>query len=318
MNGWSRVDVRGGMHVSSLALITVLGMASTCARDPGDAGTGGAPGAGGTARTGGAPGAGGTARTGGAPGAGGTSGTGGTVGGPAIQGFGFQLVTGDFWRFGWDFQKQSSAWCGGTPASSKSSDSGSFQVVLGSAQTIAGTSAYAIEISGKSQNSDGSVSFTPRWKYLAVANNKLLGSTDGSTLETIFDANTGQWPGGGFFVAFPAKTLVVAKAGSIQNAYISDANAWVVSQSTSTSQCTYYSGVGTVCGTNWSTNTQQSEYYAAGTGPVGYLYRNSGGNDDGTCISSYQSSQNIGLIASSFTVKGGNGTGGVVGSGGGP
>jgi hypothetical protein len=237
--------------------------------------------------------------------------------GPLIPGFSFSLATGDFWEFGWDMHWYSSTYCGGSPGVDDEKDSGSFRVTLGAAMTVAGVQAYAVELTGKSQGTAGlTISFAPRWTSLAVADNKLLGSSDGVTLQTLFDASTGKWPGGGFFLTFPGNSLVVAKAGSVSNAYLQDDEVWVVGRSTNTSQCTYYPGVGTICGSNWSTNTLESEYYAAGTGPVAYRYSTSGGNDDGTCSTSYQGSRNVGLMASSgFTVFGGNGNGG--GNGGG-
>jgi hypothetical protein len=227
--------------------------------------------------------------------------------GPAIAGFDFSFAQGDFWEFGWDDHEQTMAWCGGTPASTNATGSGTFKVTLGSPLTIQGTTAYAVEIAQTSVTKGSSATtFTPRWKYLAMSGNKMLGSTDGTTLVPIFDAMTGKWPGGGFFVTFPSGALIVAQKGSIDNTYLSDEDVWVVRQSTDKSQCTYYSGIGTICGSDWSVSIKESEYYAAGTGPVGYSYTGSGGNDDGTCISSFQSARNVGLLASSFSITSGN------------
>ncbi len=214
--------------------------------------------------------------------------------GPVFSGFDFSLATGNFWEYRWDYYENSWAQ-GSTP--STTNDKGRFWVVLGSPTTIQGITAYAVKLYGKSRNTDRS--FSPRWKYIAMTNNEILGSTDGTTLTSIFDAQTGQWPGGGFFSTLPGSTLILAQNGTIStyNTYISG-TAIVAGRSASQSQCQYFPGVGTICGDS-SYNYTENEYYRPNVGPVAYYYYNTFSDCGGGFCSGATWRHNAGLTASS-------------------
>jgi len=213
---------------------------------------------------------------------------------PAFTGFDFTLATGNFWEFRWDYYWNSWAQ-GSTPTTTR--DAGRFWVVLGQPLQIQGTTAYEVQLYGKSRNTDKA--FTPKWKYLAMANNKMLGSTDGSALTTIFDADKGYWAGGGFFMSFPSN-LIQAKNGGISNTYITDSNAIVVERSSSQSECQYYPEIGgSICGDS-SYTYNEKEFYKGGLGPLGYRYYNSYSDCGGGFCSGGTWDHNVGLTASSF------------------
>jgi hypothetical protein len=206
------------------------------------------------------------------------------------------LSSQNFWEFSWDYYYSSAAQGGG---GSSSTDNGKFWVVLGQATQIEGVTAYEVLTYGKSKSEDKN--FGPRWKYMAIGNNKIFGSIDGTTLTTIFDTVTGKWVGGGFFTTFPASTLSIAQNGTISttNDYI-DGPAIVVQRSASQSQCEYFSDYGTICGDS-SYDYKEYEYYSGVTGPTGYYYYNSYFDWGGGFGSGATWEHNAGLTASSFT-----------------
>ncbi len=214
----------------------------------------------------------------------------------AYAGFNFNLSTGDYWEYAWDYYELSSA-TGSSPTTTN--DSGRFWVVLGQPTTIQGVTAYAVQLYGKGKNS--STSFFPRWKYLALANNQMSGSTDGVSLVPFFDAELGKWPGGGFFTTLPASTLSVATSSIISstNTYISG-SAIVAGRSASQSQCQYFQGIGNICGDS-AYNYTENEYFRPNVGPVGYYYNNSYSSCGGGFCSGASWKHNVGLTASSFT-----------------
>lgn len=187
----------------------------------------------------------------------------GTTTPPAFSGFDFTLSEGDFWEYSWDYSYSYT----GYGSTTSENDSGTFRVTLGSTKEIDGITAYEVEVTGKSQVD--STDLAPRWDYLALADNKLLGSDDGTTLTTIFDAQEGVWPGSGFFTSFSSEDLFTATEGTINNDYISE-TAISVGQSSSSSQCEYFPGVGTICGGDYNENDSKTEYYKGNIGPIGY------------------------------------------------
>jgi hypothetical protein len=218
-----------------------------------------------------------------------------TQAGLAFGGFNFGLATGDFWEYRWNYYDDSWAMSDHTITT----DSGRYWVVLGAPATIQGKAAYAVTLYGKGQHPDGT--FVPRWKYLAMVNNQMLGSTDGTTLTTIFDAQTGKWPGGGFFTTLPGTKLTLAQIGTIStyNTYISG-TAIVAGRSSSQSMCEYYSGIGTICGDS-SYDRTENEYYRPSLGPAGYYYFYATSYSGGGFWSGNTWRHNVGLTASSFT-----------------
>jgi N-acetylneuraminic acid mutarotase len=234
-----------------------------------------------------------------AGGGGTTSGGGGGTTQPVYSGFNFSLATGAYWEFCWAYKHQSWAQ-GSSPANTY--DNGNFRVTLGNPQTIQGVTAYEIIVTGDSIDVDNH-NYAPGWKWIAMDKNKILGSKDGTTLEVIFDANTGKWLGGGFFTTFSATSGTSTGTLTFTNKFI-DTQAISVSRSLSQSLCETISGY-TVCPNDTSYDLSENEYYKGGIGPVGYRFSygimftgggfSSGSNDD----------RDVGLVATSFTAADG-------------
>ena len=215
---------------------------------------------------------------------------------PAFTGFDFNLATGDFWEYGWDYQSSYVA----SGSSSSSSYSGTFRVTLGPPLTVDGILFYDIQISGTTDAGDRK-DLRPVDSHIALSDDKILVlESDGSTITTLFDAQTGQWPGSGFFANFPSDTLFSATVGTIANDYINEP-ALTVKESSSSSQCEYFPGIGNICGGDYDENMDEREYYLQGVGPVGYYAKFSisdpSSSDGGWWASN---TTHIGLTASSF------------------
>ncbi|UCF90237.1 MAG: DUF4214 domain-containing protein [Desulfobacterales bacterium] len=184
---------------------------------------------------------------------------------PQYSGFDFALRAGDFWEFQWDYTRSYwDSFSGGRT----STGNGSFRVTLGNAKEIEGVMAFEVKVSGKSSYDDTN-DLMPRWRYLTFVNNQMLGSEDGEKLVTLFDAQSGSWPGSGFFAPFSSSSLITASVGSIENDYISGP-AIVIGKSSSESQCEYFSDYGTICGGDYNESDFQKEYYQENIGPIGY------------------------------------------------
>lgn len=184
---------------------------------------------------------------------------------PVITGFDFPLQEGDFWEYAWDYKSSYVA----SGSSSSSSYAGTFRVTLGAPVSKDGITFYEMLISGTTDAGDRR-DMKPKGAYLAVSQNKIMIlDSNATTIKTLFDAQTGLWPGSGFFGGFPGDTLFSASLGRITNDYI-DEPAYRVSESSSASQCEYFPGVGTICGGDYNENLDEREYYAENVGPVGY------------------------------------------------
>jgi hypothetical protein len=231
------------------------------------------------------------------PGGGGGGGGGGgndPPAGPAFSGYDLTLEQGDFWKFGWDYYHQ----YGGQGSSTTTYDVGAHLYArLGAPVTIAAKQAFPVEYYGPTKSPDGHV-MRPRWRWLASSGNALLGSTDGVTLQTIYDMETGSWPGGGFFSSFPSSTLVQATAATLSNDWVT-ASGVVIERSSSQDQCEYFPGVGTICGDSSYTYSEK-DYFQAGVGPLGYWYHNGYSDCGGGYCSFGTWDANVGLVASSF------------------
>jgi hypothetical protein len=215
---------------------------------------------------------------------------------PEIEGFNFPLQQGDFWEFGWDYSH--------TYTSAHSSSSGkynsTFRVTLGAPMTVNGTTFYEMLISGNTVAGDRA-NVKPNGKYISVSDNKILVlDSGGANQQTLFDGQTGFWPGSGFFAQFPESTLFTATLSTISNDYINSA-AYKVSESDSSSQCQYFPGIGNICGGDYNENMDEREYYYEGVGPVGY-YSHFSMSDWSSPDGGWSASNttNIGLTASSF------------------
>jgi hypothetical protein len=243
---------------------------------------------------------------GGGGGGGGTNGTGdngtGENQGDTIkyQGFNFSLNQGDFLEYGWDYYYSSSS----GSSSSFSDQAGAFRITLGAPVTIGGVNFYAVNltgITGAKDASDESYSFAPRWKYIAIDNNKVLGSTDGVQTSVIFDAGKGYWAGGGFIKTFPSDKLIQATGPTslVTNDYITSSDALKVSESFNQSECEYYPGIGTICGDE-SHDYIETEYFIPNVGLALYYYYNSAFYEGGGVYSGVTWIKHVGLVASSL------------------
>lgn len=212
-----------------------------------------------------------------------------------FPGFDFALAQGDFWEYRWDYSKNSWAQ-GSSPSTTRGS--GRFWVVLGAPRDIGGITAYAVQTYGSSGMEYAQ--FAPDYAYLALDDHRLLGSTDGATLTTIFDARLGKWPGGGFFEPFRADALTTAVAGTINPKIRYVAGPAIrASRSASQSQCEIIAGV-RICGDD-SYSITADEYHLAGVGPVAYYYYHSFESCGGGFCSGATWEHTLGMTASSFT-----------------
>jgi hypothetical protein len=239
---------------------------------------------------------------GGGDGSGGGSG-GGTGGGgtnpPVYSNFNFSLTTGAYWEFTWSYKYNT--WAQGSGGSTQY-DGGTFRVTLGNPITIQGVTAYAITVTGDSIDLNN-YNYAPKWKWIAIDQNKILGSTDGTTLEVIFNANTGSWTGGGFFTTFPAGKKMDTSVSTITNSYI-NTSAIVASRSSSQSYCETILGY-TVCPNDAAYSLYEKEYYKEGIGPVGYYFYFSYAFSGGGFDSGGSHERHVGITASSFTAADG-------------
>jgi hypothetical protein len=209
----------------------------------------------------------------------------------AFAGFDFTLQEGDFWEYSWDYEDQS--WDSFDGASTET-DSGTFRLTLGTPTEIGGVTAFEVIVTGYSQSG-----FRPRWKYIALDENEILGSIDGTTLVTLFDAQTGLWPGSGFFTTFPEDKLCAGSNGTIDNLYI-NSPAIVIGQSSNQDQCQYFPGYGTICGGDLDVDRDIREYYGENIGPLGYYSHLSVGDMTSQYPWSSNTTKNVGLVKSSL------------------
>ncbi|MBU0992619.1 MAG: hypothetical protein KJ737_09015 [Proteobacteria bacterium] len=199
---------------------------------------------------------------------------------------------GDYWEFYWTVDDTTYIKGSGT---SNEITTGNFKIVLGPAETIGTITAYPLTISGT--ETEGKIKFAPRWMYLAISANQLLGSEDGSTFQTVFDGNTGTWKGGGFFTEIPDDTALTASNGTIDNEY-THTSAVSVGRTTGGGGCEYYHEIGqNVCDDD-EYSYSEKEYYKSGIGPLGYVVRYTYSKTDLTL--SFTIIKDVGLVATSF------------------
>lgn len=184
---------------------------------------------------------------------------------PAFTGFDFDLNQGYFWEYGWDYSSSYVA----SGSSSSSNYQGTFRVTLGPPVAMDDMTFYEMQISGTT-DAGNRKNLKPRGTYVAVSENKIvILAADMTTIETLFDAQTGLWPGSGFFTEFPTSTLFSAILSTISNDYINE-SAYMVRESASESQCEYFPGYGNICGGDYNENMDEREYYIDSVGPAGY------------------------------------------------
>lgn len=225
---------------------------------------------------------------------------------PQFSGFDFQLAQGYYWDYFWTYEYNSASGPQSPPATESagqapaanvhSVNGGHFRITLGPAQVIDGVTAYQIVMSGEFLD-PGDFDFTPRWQYVALVDNQVLGSTDGQALEIVFDAMNGTWSGGGFWAEYSTQGTVSAAASTIDNEFITT-DAISVGRSAGQDFCETIAGY-TICPNDQAYTFSEAEYFKAGIGPVGYHsyvgYSFSGGG----FYDSFSHERTVGLVASS-------------------
>lgn len=218
--------------------------------------------------------------------------------GPKFTGFDFTLSKDTYWEFYWTYEKTSYVQGEG---GSTDADTGNFRITLGAPKVIGGVTSYKVLVTGDS--TDPSHDYAPRWKYIAVNNNQILGSADGVSLEVIFDADDGEWQGGGFFTTFSAQSQLTASSGQIDNEFV-QTSAIYTGRSANQDFCEVIAGY-TICPNDDAFTVTEREYYKGGIGPLGYYlylnYTSSGGG----FYTSFTYKRNLGLVATSLTADDG-------------
>ena len=176
-----------------------------------------------------------------------------------------------------------------------------FRITLGQPKSIQGMTAYELILAGDSGSS------VPPWRYIAVEDNKILGSLGGSSLVTLFDGQEGVWAGSGFFdTRFDANELSKARKGTITER--EEIASWpgvrvgpaiVVGRANSQSECEIIEGR-RICPRQESHSFAEREWYRAGIGAVGYHFRSSSSYSGGDFFSSHSSEEHVALVASSL------------------
>ncbi len=148
--------------------------------------------------------------------------------------------------------------------------------------------------------------FAPRWRYLGVSANRILGS-NGSALQVLFDGQLGKWAGSGYFTdRFNSDELIEASASSISpDSAIADwpgvepGAAISIGGASSQSQCERIEGL-RICPREETFSSSERELYRGGIGPVAYYFQSSASFSGGGFFSSYQTTENLALVASSL------------------
>jgi len=227
--------------------------------------------------------------------AGGTPGGGGGITGPGMTA---SLQRGSSWEFFWTIEQTTFA----QPSTTTyNTNSGRFSITLGSPVTIQGTQAYPLVLTGSTGTA--STDFKPRWTHLAYANGVLLGSTNGSTLQTILDATKPSMTGGGFFVQFGSTESAGINSGTFTGNY-NTLSSIVVSHSTSEGGCETILGT-TIC-SDTQTTFSETEYYKDGIGPLGMKRSMSYTSSGGGFYTSTNITHVVELIGTSLTASDGS------------
>jgi hypothetical protein len=192
------------------------------------------------------------------PAGGGTPQGGGGTTGPGLSA---SLQQGTYWEFFWTTESTNSAMGSGT---TYSTESGRFTVTLGAPATIQSTQLYPLVITG--QTGISGTDFKPRWTHIGYSSGALIGSTNGSSLQTILDASKTSMTGGGFIALFDAAETIDINSGTFTGNYNS-LNGIVVSHGTSKGGCESILG-NTICSDS-QTTFSETEYYKDGVGPIG-------------------------------------------------
>ncbi len=218
---------------------------------------------------------------------------------PKYEGFSFNLTTGTYWEFFWEYKYNTWA----QASSSKTTyDGGNFRITLGKPSNIQGIRAYEVTVSGDSEDNGGH-NYAPPWKWLAIHNYQILGSADGSTLQVIFDAHLDKLQGGGFFTTRPPTASAQVSESMIDNKYIRTS---AISLSTVLSQtkCEIIEGR-KICPNETSYTLSEREFFKGGMGPLGYDFFFNRSSSGGGFSSGVSYERHLGLVTTSQTAKDG-------------
>jgi hypothetical protein len=203
---------------------------------------------------------------------------------------------GDYWEFFWTDETTTFAQGSGT---SGDVSVGRYRITLGTSVLIQGREAFPLNITGDT----GGGEFAPRWTHVAVGDDgSLLGSTDGAGLQTVYNAASDQWSGGGMFVDFGDNPVEVS-SGMFPGVY-NQLSATLAEYEFDDARCETILG-NTICDDD-STQFSEREYYKTGIGPVGFALRISYSSDGGGFFSSHTINETIELIDTSFTATDGS------------
>jgi len=194
-----------------------------------------------------------------------------------LSGYDLALNSGSFWTFYWTYE-DSSGWTSSYDSNSSSSESKGFvTITLGSSKDISGNTLYEANLYGDipSRWDD------EFWEYLGVDGNSVIGSKDGSSLETIINGSTGV-NGTSFFCFFTTEQSITQSSSfsadtPVEYSTTADKSSFSTSydESISLPEYGYFSS-------GDEGNYYNNEYYKRGIGPLGYYEYNYWREEDGT------------------------------------
>lgn len=184
----------------------------------------------------------------------------------ARSGFDIVLQDGTWWEYGFSRSEQSFAQRSGAH---RSDSSGRFLVSLGASRVIDGVSVHTVQV--VPTTGDVPDFEVTRWRFMGVDDGDLVGSTDGSHLDTIFGATAEFQAGGGFFAEFGPDELLTAAAGRLVNEFV-EAEAVVLGASSEEGRCEYFASVGNICTGERDSSLAVLDYFETGIGPLGHSY----------------------------------------------
>jgi len=206
---------------------------------------------------------------------------------------------GNFWEFFWTNEKSTFS----QPDNTDSDVSvGTFRITLGASVTIDSQTAYPINITG--ETGDGTINFFRNWTHLALGSDgSLLGSMDGVSLQVVFNAQTDNWVGGGFFIEFDDTENINFTSGTFMGNY-NQLNAFIAAHEENSGGCEVVLGQ-TFCDDE-STTFSEKEYYKDGIGPIGYILNITYSSSGGGFYTSTTIERTVELINTSFSAADGS------------
>jgi N-acetylneuraminic acid mutarotase len=200
------------------------------------------------------------------------------------------LAKDDFWEFYWF--NDTTTFAQGSGGATSTTDFGIFRVTLGPSINASGLVAYPLNVTGEAGT------YLPRWTHVALNNDgSLMGSTDGSNFEVIFDITSAEWSGGGFFHDFEDNLVSISEA--VLEGEYNTVNALKLGYSDREGGCETILGF-TLC-EDTSTTFSFNEYHKEGIGPVGFRQDSTYTSDGGGFFTSSTIKKTVELIETSET-----------------